>query len=180
MPHHEDLKAIKLFRNLAVFLSRKRMQIGESVRKNCSESSTLRAAENRRPGSSRHLSSVVIKGLVSAQACSSCWELLWSWMEKERVGFPCRARGGGEPHKRRKRKGEAERSGGSSRCCAAGPWPSPEPVSSCPGSSCCPRGPVRTVVGALWLVFLEERGKKRCLGAGQSRLSKRARGTLQV
>uniref|UniRef100_A0A8B9UZE2 Uncharacterized protein n=1 Tax=Anas zonorhyncha TaxID=75864 RepID=A0A8B9UZE2_9AVES len=53
-------------------------------------------------------------------------------MEKERVGFPCRARGGGEPHKRRKRKGEAERSGGSSRCCAAGPWPSPEPVSSCP------------------------------------------------
>lgn len=72
--------------------------------------------------------------LVSVQRCLGCWELLWGWMEKKRVGFPGRAWGGGEWNERRKRNGEAERLGGSSRCRAAGPWPSPEPVSSCPGS----------------------------------------------
>ena len=78
-------------------------------------------------------------------------------MEKERVGCPGRAQGGGEQNKRRKRKREAERQGGSSRCHAAGPWPSPEPVSSCPSSLLLW---FRAVVGALWLVslmVLEER-----------------------
>lgn len=35
-------------------------------------------------------------------------------------------------------------------------------------------------MGALWLVFQEERGEKRCLGVGQSLLSKRAHAVLQV
>lgn len=72
--------------------------------------------------------------LPSGQRGSGSWELLWGWMEKERVGLPGRGRGGGS-HTRGGNERGRWAPGGSSCCQAAGSWPSPEPGSSCPGSS---------------------------------------------